>query len=148
VRRVSCSLGAIAVAATLVFTGTVSAQPGNGATVSKEDECFTAAEQTICVDYHLVVHATATPSGNVHYVVNGDSTTTITGPGGYQRTHTEKLHTRFLVQDSATEHVNHYSSRVEISEGGITCNLRYLFHVVSGDVKVDLRLEECEPSSQ
>jgi hypothetical protein len=142
--RSFCSISVIAIAATLALAGTVSA---DDTTVSREDFCFTSAGQAICVDSLYVEHATATPSGNQHYVLHGDITTTFTGPGTYQRTYTQKFHTSFLILNSATEHVDHYSNRVEISEGGITCNFRYQFQEVSGDVKVDLRLVECTPDS-
>jgi hypothetical protein len=147
-RRRFCSIGVIAVGVVLAAGVGASAEPGKGAAIFRDQDCFTTAGQTICVDSRLVSHFAVAPAGNVHYIAHGDSVTTFEGPGSYERTYERKFHVSFLIVNSAEEQIDHFSERIKISEGGITCDYWVLFQEVDGDVKVDTRLTECAPTGE
>ena len=145
-RRALCRTIVLGVIAALAVAGSVSAAPGNGATVTKLNDCYSYSGYTTCFDYRYVTNYTSTPSGNSHYVTNGDSSSTTTGPGGYQYSSTDKFHFTYLILKGETQ-VDHYSDRYETVYAGVTCSYRVKYHYANGEVRVSVSDYECTPSS-
>ena len=144
--RALCRTVVLAVTGALVVVATVSAAPGNGATVTKFNDCYSYSGYTTCYDYRYVSNYTSTPSGNSHYVTNGDSSSTTTGPGGYQYSSTDKFHSTYLIRKGETQ-VDHYSDRYETVYAGVTCSFRYKFHYANGEVQISVNDYTCAPTS-
>ena len=144
--RRALSAISVAVIAALALAGTVSAAPGNGATVQKFGDCYSYSGYTTCYDYRYVFNYTQTPSGNYQYVTNGASRSTTTGPGGYQYSSTGTFHDIFLVRETQTQ-LYHYSDRYQDTYGGVTCSYRYKYHYANGEVRISVNDYQCTPSS-
>lgn len=69
-----------ALVAVLVLAGSAGADPGAGATVQNYAYCSSSPFATWCWDVKTVTRQTTTPSGNVSYVTNGTSDSTISFP--------------------------------------------------------------------
>jgi hypothetical protein len=136
---------ALAVTAALVAVGTASAAPGNGATITKLGDCYSYGGYTTCFDYRYVSNSTATPSGNLHYVTNGDSASTTTGPGGYEYSYTDKFHSTYLILKGETQ-VSHYSDRYATSYAGVTCTYRFKYHYANGELRISVSDYSCAPT--
>lgn len=145
-RRALCRTIILGVTAALAVAGSVSAAPGGGATVSKVNDCYSYGGYTSCYDYQYVTNFTSTPSGNNLYLTNGHSSSTTTGPGGYQYSSTDNFHSTYLIRKGETQ-VSHYSDRYETVYAGITCSYRYKFHYANGEVRVYVTDYECTPTS-
>jgi hypothetical protein len=145
-RRALCRTIVLGVTAALAVAGSVSATPGNGATVTKFSDCYSDSGYTTCYDYRYVTNYTLTPSGNSHYVTNGDSSSTTTGPGGYEYSSTDKYHSTYLISKGETQ-VDHYSDRYQTVYAGVTCSYRYKFHYANGEVQISVNDYKCVPTS-
>lgn len=135
-----------AVTAGLVAVGTAAAAPGNGAIVTKVDDCYSYDGYTTCFDYRYVSNSTATPSGNILYVTNGDSASTTTGPGGYESSYNDRFHSTYLILKGQTQ-VDHYSARSESSYAGVTCSYRFKYHYANGELQVSISDYICAPTT-
>ncbi len=136
----------LAVTAALVVAGPASAAPGNGATVQKCGDCYSYSGYTSCYDYRSVYNFTETPSGNFHYVSNGDSSSTTTGPGGYQYSSAGKFHDNVLIRKGETQ-VTHYSSRYKSTYAGVTCSYRFKYVYANGALRVSVSDYKCTQST-
>jgi hypothetical protein len=144
-RRALCRTIILGVTAALAVAGSVSAAPGNGATITKYNDCYSYDGYTSCFDYRYVSKFTLTPSGNSLYVTNGSYSSTTTGPGGYEYSSTDKYHSTYLIRKGETQ-VSHYSDRYETVYAGVTCSYRFKYHYANGELRVSVNDYECTPT--
>ena len=136
-RRVltALAIGAFAIAAPLA-AAPAQADPGNGATVLNDTQCFPIdGGYTACLTVRGVSNETTTPSGNTSSQVEGTTTSTIKDPDGRVVSQaTRELHYHLLAKDGVIhEDGEHVTATFPL--GGKTCTFRSDFHYANGDVR-------------
>src|SRR5215210_3582390 len=126
------------VVAAVIVTAASAAVASDGATVTNGTECATSGQATFCVTALTVT--TATPSGNVSYLVNGTLEHTITRTDGYRSTWTASIHEHVLAKDGEPVTV---SERVEAlsdvvwGDVAFSCVASYTVQLANGEIRID-----------
>lgn len=137
------------VVAAMVATAASAATASDGATVTNGTECTTSGQATFCVTARTVTATTATPSGNLSYLVNGTVEHTLTRPDGYRSTWTASIHEHVLAKDGEPVTV---SDRVEAlsdvvwGDVAFSCVASYAVQLANGEIRIDRAQIECTPS--
>ena len=136
-RRVltALAIGAFAIAAPLA-AAPAQADPGNGATVLNDTQCFPiGGGYTAYLTVRGVSNETITPSGNTSYQVEGTTTSTIKDPDGRVVSQaTRELHYHLLAKDGVIHNEGQHVTAT-FPLGGKTCTFRSDFHYANGTVQ-------------
>ena len=139
----------LAVVAVVMATAASAATASNGATVTNDTKCATYGELTFCVTNRTVTATTATPSGNVSYLVNGTLEHTLTRPNGDRSTFTASIHEYVLAKDgepfTVSERVEQISDIVA-GDVAFSCVVSYAVQLANGEIRIDRLQIECTPS--
>ncbi len=131
----------------LAAIGSSSALAANGATVTNQSFCYTATEYpggTFCLDFKYVVKKTETPSGNVSFVTNGQTTVDESGGAfahGCEFSHSTKFHHRYLLKDGTLhEQGDRQADRYSVTCPGpapntLTCTYTLHAHYANGSLQ-------------
>ena len=127
------------VAATLALAATASAGTGKGAGVVNSSGCVTTPLATMCYDIHTVTNMATTPSGDVSYVTNGISTTTLDFAfAGCTYTKSEPVHLHVLVKDGETHSESGSIGQTTAFDCGAfaqSCTSTLTYHYVDGETQ-------------
>ena len=130
----------------LGMAGTASADPGNGATVTKRHECQTTPFGGFCVKTVLVVNETVTPSGNVSYTSNHYFQLE-NNFGVCQFLGDSRTHRHFLLKDGELQEAGeHEESSLTANCPGTPsriCTFTVDYHYANGTVQYEMRDFTC-----
>lgn len=138
--RIRCLIAAVVLAPTsvLVVAGTAWADQGNGATVTTRRECRTTPFGMFCINSHLVVNETETPSGNVSYTTNHHSELE-NNAFGCQFVGDSRTHHHFLLKDGELqEQGSHEDTSFSTACPGrpsMICTFTFDYHYANGTIQ-------------
>lgn len=129
-----------------------SAEPGNGADVVNESDCYTEPDYgTFCYDARSVSNTTETPSGNLSYVANARISYEFTGSGplaGCNDSGANDFKYHGLVKDETLHELGIRSGSEFSGEcfgNSYNCTFKDHFHYANGKVQFSRPEFECTP---
>ncbi len=150
-RQARRTLSAIAVTLVALLAGAppASAEPGNGAQVTKLEVCFLDPEtgRVVCVEEHSVQNVTRTPSGNLSAVVHGHNKSRLADGQGCSTSGSTKSGGHALVKDGVTHELG-TSTRGEFTSDcdgpPRECSTRSASHFANGQTQFIRAESDCE----